>query len=94
MAGASPSPGGGRSDEDGLTEVFVASNMPQCVKGCQTGRARSVRRDPKRNAAVVLGNVSTVEDLPVLRHALANPEPLVREHAAWALKRLRAGGGS
>ena len=43
----------------------------------------------KRNAAVVLGNVGTVADVPVLEQALDDPEPLVREHAAWALGRLR-----
>jgi HEAT repeat protein len=29
-----------------------------------------------------------LEDLAVLRHALDDHEPLVREHAAWALARL------
>jgi epoxyqueuosine reductase len=48
----------------------------------------------KRNAAVVLGNVGTVEDVPVLEQALDDPEPLVREHAAWALGRLCSGVGS
>ncbi len=42
----------------------------------------------QRNAAVVLGNVGTSEDVDVLTHALDHPEPLVREHAAWALARL------
>jgi epoxyqueuosine reductase len=42
----------------------------------------------KRNAAVVLGNVGTVEDVPVLEQALEDDEPLLREHAAWALARL------
>ena len=43
----------------------------------------------KRNAAVVLGNVGDREDVPVLEAALSDVEPLVREHAAWALMRLR-----
>lgn len=47
--------------------------------------------DLKRNAAVVLGNVGTVEDVTVLQQALADPEPLARAHAAWALRRLRNG---
>ncbi|CAA9348336.1 MAG: Epoxyqueuosine reductase [uncultured Gemmatimonadaceae bacterium] len=42
----------------------------------------------KRNAAVVLGNVGTVEDVDVLTRALDDEEPLVREHAAWALSQL------
>ena len=46
----------------------------------------------KRNAAVVLGNVGTAEDVDVLTRAMDDDEPLVREHAAWALTRLRATG--
>jgi len=42
----------------------------------------------KRNAAVVLGNVGTADDTGVLRRALDNEEPIVRELAAWALRRL------
>jgi len=51
---------------------------------------RAKLRRMKRNAAVVLGNVGSVEDVDVdeLTHALVDPEPLVREHAAWALPRL------
>lgn len=49
----------------------------------------------KRNAAVVLGNVGTVDDVDVLTRALDDAEPLadgarVRGHAAWALVRLGA----
>lgn len=43
----------------------------------------------KRNAAVVLGNVGTSEDANVLRRALQDEEPLVHEHAAWALAQIR-----
>ena len=42
----------------------------------------------QRNAAVVLGNVGTADDANVLTRALDDVEPLVREHAAWALERL------
>lgn len=50
---------------------------------------RAKLRGLKRNAAVVLGNVGTTEDVPVLEQALHDSEPLVREHAAWALALLR-----
>ena len=56
-------------------------------KGSPMKRAKL--RGLKRNAAVVLGNVGTVEDVPALQQALEDPEPLVREHVAWALARLR-----
>ena len=51
---------------------------------------RAKLRGLKRNAAVALGNVGTIEDAPILLQAL-DPEPLVREHAAWALGRVSPG---
>jgi epoxyqueuosine reductase len=55
-------------------------------KGSPVKRAK--RRGLARNAAVVLGNIGTLDDSPVLIAALDDPEPLVRQHAAWALKRI------
>jgi len=55
-------------------------------KGSPMKRAKL--RGLKRNAVVVLGNVGTAEDVDVLTRALNDDEPLVREHAAWALVRL------
>lgn len=55
-------------------------------KGSPMKRAKL--RGMKRNAAVVLGNVGTASDVDVLRRALDDAEPLVREHATWALDRL------
>ena len=49
---------------------------------------RAKLRGLKRNAAVVLGNVGTTDDAGVLTRALDDEEPLVREHAAWALRRI------
>lgn len=54
---------------------------------------RAKLRGLKRNAAVVLGNVGKPDDVDVLEHALENAEPLVREHAAWALRQLTRLGG-
>jgi epoxyqueuosine reductase len=57
-------------------------------KGSPIKRAKL--RGLKRNAAVVLGNVGTAGDVDVLTVALDDPEPLVREHAAWALIQIRS----
>jgi epoxyqueuosine reductase len=54
---------------------------------------RTKRRGLLRNAAVALGNVGTVDDLPALGSALRDPEPLVRSHAAWAIGRIGASDG-
>jgi epoxyqueuosine reductase len=52
---------------------------------------RAKLRGLKRNAAVVLGNVGTPDDVDVLACALDDEEPLVRDHAAWAISRLTTG---
>ena len=49
---------------------------------------RAKLRAMKRNPAVVLGNVGASDDVDVLTRALDDAEPLVREHAAWALARI------
>jgi epoxyqueuosine reductase len=43
----------------------------------------------KRNIAVALGNWGSPAAVPVLTDALADANPLVRGHAAWALGRIR-----
>jgi epoxyqueuosine reductase len=53
---------------------------------------RAKLRGLKRNAGVVLGNVGTGDDVDALTRALDDGEPLVREHAAWALARLEISG--
>ena len=42
----------------------------------------------QRNAAIALGNGRDPEHVPALARAMADPEPLVRGHAAWALGRI------
>ena len=44
----------------------------------------------RRNALTVLGNVGTSGDLPAAETLLGSPDPMVAEHAAWAVDRLRA----
>jgi epoxyqueuosine reductase len=51
---------------------------------------RIKRRGLLRNVCVALGNVGTTRDLPALELAAGDPEPLIAEHAAWALAQIRA----
>jgi epoxyqueuosine reductase len=53
-----------------------------------TTLTRAKRRGLLRNAALVLGNQGGPAALPALRRALADPEPLVREAARWAIDRI------
>jgi len=49
---------------------------------------RIKRRGFLRNVCVALGNVGTSEDLPALRDAALDSEPLIAEHAAWAIEQV------
>jgi epoxyqueuosine reductase len=42
----------------------------------------------RRNACIVLGNAGEPDALPALERALADPDPLVRSHAAWAVGKI------
>ena len=50
---------------------------------------RAKRRGYLRNIAVALGNTGTLDDIPALERAINDPEPLVREHAAWAIEQIK-----
>ena len=50
---------------------------------------RIKRRGFLRNVCVALGNAGDASDLPALERATADPEPLIAEHAAWAIQRIR-----
>jgi epoxyqueuosine reductase len=50
---------------------------------------RVKRRGFLRNVCVALGNVGEADDLPALQRAAADSEPLIAEHAAWAIDRIR-----
>ena len=50
---------------------------------------RTKRRGLLRNVCVALGNLGDVRAIPALTWAAQeDPEPLIREHAAWALERI------
>jgi epoxyqueuosine reductase len=50
---------------------------------------RIKRRGFLRNVCVALGNVGDRSDLPALERAAADPEPMIAEHATWAIKQIR-----
>jgi epoxyqueuosine reductase len=51
---------------------------------------RIKRRGFLRNVCVALGNAGDASDLPSLERAAADPEPLIAEHAAWAIEQIGA----
>jgi epoxyqueuosine reductase len=42
----------------------------------------------RRNALIALGNTGNVSDLPVLAGYVGHPDPLLVEHAVWAVRRI------
>jgi epoxyqueuosine reductase len=55
-------------------------------KGSPVKRAK--RRGLVRNACVAAGNWGNAVVVPALRRLLDDQEPLVREHAAWAIRKM------
>ena len=51
---------------------------------------RAKRRGLLRNVCVALGNVAGAEALPTLENATSDPEPLIAEHAQWAIQQIMA----
>ena len=61
-----------------------------------TPMLRAKRRGLLRNVCVALGNTADEAALPALEKAAADPEPLIAEHACWAIQQIhaRAAGSS
>ena len=49
---------------------------------------RTKRRGYLRNIAVATGNCGDKDDIPILEKALKDEEPIVREHAKWAIDQI------
>ncbi|MFT5466768.1 MAG: epoxyqueuosine reductase [Verrucomicrobiales bacterium] len=64
-------------DDEGFRQLFRKSPVK-----------RTKRRGFLRNVCVALGNVGTEDDLPALKRATEDPEPLIVEHALWAISEI------
>ncbi len=64
-------------DEAGFKQRFSGTPM-----------LRARRRGLRRNVCVALGNIGDERALPVLQKAAQDTEPLVSEHAQWAIEQL------
>jgi len=68
-----------RLDADGFRAKFAGTPM-----------LRTKRRGVLRNVCVALGNVGDERALPALKVASEDPEPLIAEHAHWAVRQISA----
>lgn len=79
----------------GLVELLSLDDTAFRTRFRDSPILRTKRRGFLRNVAVALGNCGGHEALMPLSKACADPEPLVREHADWALRqveqRIRSG---
>jgi epoxyqueuosine reductase len=71
-----------------LTEELVISTQEFSQRFKRSPVKRARRRGYLRNVAVSLGNTGDMHALPVLQNALNHDEPLVREHAKWAIEKI------
>jgi epoxyqueuosine reductase len=70
-----------------VEELFISKQeFNQRFKLSPVKRAK--RRGYLRNVAVALGNTGDMYALPVLQSALNDEEPMVREHAQWAIEEI------
>ncbi len=51
---------------------------------------RTKRRGLLRNVCVALGNTGDATALPALERATHDAEPLIAEHAQWAIEQIRS----
>jgi epoxyqueuosine reductase len=57
-------------------------------KFAETPMLRTKRRGLLRNVCIALGNTAGTEALPALERAGQDPEPLIAEHAHWAIRQI------
>lgn len=80
-------------DQPGLLELLALDDAGFKRHFAGTPMLRTKRRGILRNVCVALGNVGDRSALPALERASEDQEPLIREHAEWAInvisRRLR-----
>lgn len=86
-----------RADQSAFSSLHPTLDLPRVLQLDQDAFRAQFRDTPLwrprragllRNAAVVLGNLGDPAALPALHAARSDPQPLVAEHAAWAIERL------
>lgn len=71
---------------------LIALDEPEFKRRfADTPLSRVKYRGFQRNVCVALGNVGDAQALPALRRAAAGADPLVAEHAAWAIGQIETG---
>ena len=72
-----------------LIELLELDNAGFKAKFAGTPMLRTKRRGLLRNVCVALGNVGDETALPELQKACGDQEPLIAEHARWAVEQIK-----
>jgi len=72
-----------------LQDYLKLSDAEFCELFKNSPIKRIKRRGFLRNICIALGNVGNLSDLPALERAAADSEPLIAEHAAWAIEQIQ-----
>ena len=72
-----------------LVELMALDDAGFRERFAGTPVLRTKRSGLLRNVAVALGNGRDSSSVPVLEKAARDPDPLIREHAEWAIERMR-----
>jgi epoxyqueuosine reductase len=73
-----------------LLELLSLNDAQFKARFAGTPLLRTKRRGLLRNVCVALGNIGDASTLPALEKAAHNAEPLIAEHARWAMKVIEA----
>jgi epoxyqueuosine reductase len=73
-----------------LVELLGLDELEFKRRFAGTPLLRAKRRGLLRNVCVALGNVSDASALPALERAASNGDPLIAEHARWAIGQIQA----
>jgi len=73
----------------GLRELLALDDVEFRTLFCGSPILRIKRRGLLRNVCVALGNTGVPADFPALQRAAVDPDPLIAEHAEWAIARIQ-----
>lgn len=72
-----------------LVELLKLDDKGFKAKFAATPLLRTKRRGLLRNVCVALGNTGDENSLPALNRATSDHEPLIAEHAHWAMEQIQ-----
>jgi len=72
-----------------LTEDMLLTTLEFNQRFKKSPIKRSKRRGYLRNLAVAIGNNRNENDVPILEQAMQDEEPMVKEHAIWAMEKIK-----